>query len=141
MHSLKVFRQQKTHFSTGSNLYSQCKEALLDGVINKRNVNTPNIGSNSPLPTPQAAWNNARGAGAPLLSAPVSTDFMRMRFCSEMFQRLTNRWGRKLHMGSTKSTLSVLKALEVRRGDKHRDILGQQQLKGRNAAGWQISQG
>lgn len=74
-----------------------------------------------------------------MLSVPVSTDLMRMRFCCEMFQRLTNRWGRKLHTGSTKATLSVLKALEARRSDKHGDILGQ--LKGRNAAGWQIRQG
>lgn len=44
-------------------------------------------------------------------------------------------------MGSTKSALSVLKALDARKSDKHRDILGQQQLKGRNAAGWRIRQG
>lgn len=44
-------------------------------------------------------------------------------------------------MGSAKSTLSVLKALGARKSDKYRDILGQQQLKGRNAAGWQIRQG
>lgn len=77
-----------------------------------------------------------------MLSVPIRTDFMRRRFCSPMFQKeLRNRWGRKLHMGSPESTLSVLKALGVRKSDEHRDILGQQQLKGRNAAGWQIRQG
>lgn len=44
-------------------------------------------------------------------------------------------------MGSIKSTLSVLKVLGARKSDKHRDNLGQQQLKGRKAAGWQIRQG
>lgn len=45
--------------------------------------------------------------------------------------QLKNRWGRKMHMASIKTTLPVLKALGARKTDKHENTLGQQWLSGK----------
>lgn len=54
-----------------------------------------------------------------------------------MFQeQLRHRWGRKLHMGSTKPTLPVLKALGARKSDNTGTIWGSNSSKeGKQQAG------
>lgn len=69
-----------------------------------------------------------------LFLGTIMSNFIRMRFffCFDLFQmQLKNRWGRKMHMASIRTTLSVLKALDARKTDKRKNTFGQQWLSGK----------